>query len=125
MSRPLTEFHSEEYNVDSCCYSDQTLLSSRLLSKNSKIYKTIILPVVLYGCEVRSLTLREESKLTVFENRILSRIFGPKMVEGGEWRRLGQDGGEWGVEKTRPREHKGVIQVHGPANKQHNNNNIH
>ena len=43
-----------------------------------KIYKTIILPVVLYGCEAWSLTLREECKLNVFENRILRRIFGPK-----------------------------------------------
>ena len=58
---------------DSCYYSVQTLLSSRLLSKNLKIiiYSTIILPVVLYGCETWSLTLREESRLRVFENRIL------------------------------------------------------
>jgi hypothetical protein len=48
-----------------------------------RIYKTIILPVVLYGCETWSLTLREEHKLRVFENRLLRRIFGPKM-EGGE-----------------------------------------
>ena len=53
-----------------------------------KIYKTIILPVVLYGCETWSLTLREESKLRVFENRILGRIFGPKRVENGDCRRL-------------------------------------
>ena len=53
-----------------------------------KIYKTIILPVVLYGCETWSLTLREESILRVFENRILRRIFGPKRDENGEWRRL-------------------------------------
>jgi hypothetical protein len=54
-------------------------LSSRLLSRNVKvkIYKTIILPVVLYGCETWSLTLREEHRLRVFENRVL-RIFGPK-----------------------------------------------
>ena len=65
-------------------------MSSRLLSKNLKIkvYKTIILPVVLYGCETWSLTLREESRLRVFENRILRRIFGPKRGEKGEWRRL-------------------------------------
>ena len=43
-----------------------------------KIYRTIILPVVLYGCETWSLTLREEHKLRVFENRVLRRIFGPK-----------------------------------------------
>jgi hypothetical protein len=43
-----------------------------------RIYKTIILPVVLYGCETWSLTLREEDRLTVSENRMLKRIFGPK-----------------------------------------------
>jgi hypothetical protein len=55
-------------------------LSSRLLSKNVKvrIYKTIILPVVLYGCETWSLAVREERKLKVFENRMLRIIFGPK-----------------------------------------------
>ena len=53
-----------------------------------KIYKTIILPVVLYSCETCSLTLREESRLRVFENRILRRIFGPKRDENVEWRRL-------------------------------------
>jgi hypothetical protein len=54
----------------------QNLLSSRLLSKNVKvrIYKTIILPVVLYGCETLSLTVKEEHKLRVFENRVLRRI---------------------------------------------------
>ena len=53
-----------------------------------KIYKTIILPVVLYGCEAWSLTLREECRLRVFENRILMRIFGHKRDENREWRRL-------------------------------------
>ena len=53
-----------------------------------KIYKTIILPVVLYGYETWSLTLREESTLRVFENRILRRIFGPKRDENGKWRRF-------------------------------------
>jgi hypothetical protein len=69
----------------------QNLLSSRLLSKNLKIriYKTIILPVVLYGCETLSLTLREEHKLTMFENRVLRRIFGPRRDEvTGEWGKL-------------------------------------
>jgi hypothetical protein len=53
------------------------------------MYKTIILPVVSYGCETWSLTLREEQRLRVFENRVLRRIFGAKgeEVEGG-WRRL-------------------------------------
>jgi hypothetical protein len=54
-----------------------------------KIYKTIILPVVLYGCETWSLTLREEHRLSVFENRVLRRIFGPKRDEvTGGWRKL-------------------------------------
>ena len=62
-----------------------------MLSKNLKIkiYRTIILPVVLYGCETWSLTLREERKLRVFENVVLRRIFGPRRDEvKGEWRRL-------------------------------------
>jgi hypothetical protein len=62
-----------------------------LLSKNTKIkiYRTIILPVVSYGCETWSLTLREEHRLRVFESRVLRRIFGPKRDEvTGEWRRL-------------------------------------
>jgi hypothetical protein len=65
---------------NACYHSVQNLLSSHLLSKNVKlrIYKTIILPVVLYGCETWYLTVREEHKLRVFENRVLRRIFGPK-----------------------------------------------
>jgi hypothetical protein len=60
-----------------------------LYSVKVKIYKTIILPFVLYGCETWSLTLREEHRLRVFENRILRRIFGPKRVDvTGEWRKL-------------------------------------
>jgi hypothetical protein len=68
-----------------------SLLSSRLLSRNIKvkIYKNIILPVVLYGCETWSLTLRVEHRLWVFENRVLRGIFGPKRdEETGEWRKL-------------------------------------
>ena len=55
-------------------------MSSSLLSKKLKIkiYRTVILPVVLYGCETWLLTLREESRLRVFENRVLRRVFGPK-----------------------------------------------
>ena len=54
-----------------------------------KIYRTIILPVVLYWCEALSLTLREERKLRVFENKVLRRVFGPKRDEvTGEWRKL-------------------------------------
>jgi hypothetical protein len=61
----------------------QNLLSSHLVSKNLKIkiYKTVILPVVLYGCKTWSLTLMEEHRLRVFENRVL--IFGPKREEDG------------------------------------------
>jgi hypothetical protein len=62
-----------------------------LLSKNLKIkiYRTIILPVVLYGCETWWLTLREELRLRVFENRVLRRVFGPKRDDvTGEWRKL-------------------------------------
>ena len=74
-----------------CYHSVQNLLSSRLLSKNVKIkiYRTIILPVVLYGCETWSLKLLEERKLRVFENKMLRRIFGPRRDEvTGDWRRL-------------------------------------
>jgi hypothetical protein len=73
----------------------QNLLSSHLILKIVKIriYKTIILPVVLYGCETWSLALREEHRLTVFENRVLRRIFGPKREEmTGEWRKLHNKG---------------------------------
>jgi hypothetical protein len=65
-------------NFGNACYHlVQNLLSPLLLSKNVKvrICKTIILPVVLYGCETWSLTVREEHKLRVFENRVLRRIF--------------------------------------------------
>jgi hypothetical protein len=61
------------------------------MSKNVqiRIYKTIILPLVLYGCETWSLTLREEHRLSVFENRVLRKIFGPKRDEAmGSWRKL-------------------------------------
>ena len=75
---------------DTCYYSVQNILSSSLLSKNLKIkiYRTIILSVVLYGCETWSVTLREERRLRVFENRVLRRIFGPKRNGvTGEWRK--------------------------------------
>ena len=76
---------------NACYNSLQNLLSSSLLSKNLqiKIYRTIILPVVLYGCETWSLTRREERKLRVFENMVLRRIFGHRRDEvTGEWGRL-------------------------------------
>jgi hypothetical protein len=56
-----------------------------------KLYKTVILPVVLYGCETWSLTLGEEHRLRVFENRVLRKIFGPKREEDGSWRKLHND----------------------------------
>ena len=59
----------------------QNRWSSSLQYKNIKIYRTIILPVVVYGCETWSLTLREERRLRVFENMVLRRIFGPKRSE--------------------------------------------
>jgi hypothetical protein len=85
------EIKSRLNSGNACYYSVQSLLSSCLLSRNVKvkIYKTIILPVVLYGCETWSLTLREEHRLRVFENRVVRRIFGPKRDEvAGEWRKL-------------------------------------
>jgi hypothetical protein len=76
-----------------CYNSVQNLLPSSLLSKTLKIkirvYRTIIVSVVLYGFETWSLTLREERRLRVFENRVLRRVFGPKRDEvTGEWRKL-------------------------------------
>jgi hypothetical protein len=56
---------------------------------NIKIYRTLLLPVVLYGCETWSLTFREELRLRVIENRVLRSIFGSERDElTGEWRRL-------------------------------------
>jgi hypothetical protein len=85
------EIKSRLNSGNACYHSVQSLLSSRLLSRNVKvkIYKTIILPVVLYGYATWSLTLREEHRLRVSENRVLRRIFGPKRDEvTGEWRKL-------------------------------------
>jgi len=83
------EIKSRLKSGNTCYHSVHNLLSSRLLSKNLKvkIYRTIILPVLLYGFETWSLTLREERKLRVFENMVLRRIFGPRR-DGvtGEWR---------------------------------------
>jgi hypothetical protein len=72
-------------------HSVQNLLSSNLLSKNVKINidSATIMPVVLYGCETWLLTLREEFRLKMFENRVLNKIFGPKKDEvTGRWKRL-------------------------------------
>ena len=76
---------------NACYYSLEKILSSCLLSKKSKVntYKIIILPVVLYGCETWSLTLREEHRLRVFKNKVLRKIFGTKRDKiPGEWRKL-------------------------------------
>ncbi|KAJ4445665.1 hypothetical protein ANN_12349 [Periplaneta americana] len=76
---------------NACYYSVEKLLSSSLLSTNLKvrIYKTVILPVLLYGCETWTLTLREEHRFRVFENKVLRKIFGAKRDEvTGEWRKL-------------------------------------
>ena len=73
------------------CQMMQNLWSSSLLSKHTKvkIYLTIILPIVLYGCENWSLTLREERRLRVFENMVLRVMFEPKRDQvTGEWRKL-------------------------------------
>jgi hypothetical protein len=71
-------------------FSEESLVFQfTIQSVKIKIYKTIVLPVVLYGCESWSLTLREECRLRVFENKVLRRIFGPKRDEvTREWRRL-------------------------------------
>jgi hypothetical protein len=72
------------FNSGNACYhSVQNLSSSRLLSKNVKIrmYKTVVLPMVLYWCETWSLKLREEHRVKVLENRVLRKIFGPKRGE--------------------------------------------
>ena len=86
----LEEMKSRLKPGNACYRSVQNILFSSLLSKNLKImiHRTIILPVV-YGYETWSLTLKEESRLNVFESRVLRRIFGPKRDEiTSEWRKL-------------------------------------
>jgi hypothetical protein len=78
-------------NLGNACYhSIHKLLSPCLLSKNDKIiiYKTLILPMVLYGCETWSLTLRDKHRLMVFENRMLRRMCRLKRDEVTGWRKL-------------------------------------
>jgi hypothetical protein len=80
----IQEEIKRRFNLGNACYHS-------VLPKNIKIriYRTIILPVVLYGCETWSLTLTEEHRLRVFENRVLGGIFGPKRDEViGGWRKL-------------------------------------
>jgi len=77
-----------------CYHSVQNIISASLLSKNKKIkiYRTIILSIVLYGCKTWSLTLMEGDRFRVFENRVLRRIFGPKRDEiRREWGKLHND----------------------------------
>jgi hypothetical protein len=69
-----------------------------------RVYRIIILLVVLYGCETWSLTWKEARRLRVFEHRVLRRLFGPKRDEvTGEWRKLHNDGAEWSVLLTQYR----------------------
>jgi hypothetical protein len=77
------EIKSRINSGNACYHSVQSILSFRLLCRNIKvnIYKTIIPPVVLYGCKTWSPKLREEHRLRVFENRVLTRIFGLKRDE--------------------------------------------
>ena len=85
------EMYRRLKSENACYHSAQNPSSSTLPSKNLKIkiYRTTIFPVVLYGCETWSLTLREDRKLEVFENMVLRRIFGPRRDEAtGKWRRL-------------------------------------
>jgi hypothetical protein len=72
-----------------CFDAECFVFQSAIKKLKIKIHRTIILPLVFYGCETWSLTLREERRLRVFENRMLRRIFGPKRDEvTGEWRKL-------------------------------------
>jgi len=77
------EIKSRLKSGNACYNSVQNILYSRLLSKNVKIkiYRSVIFPVVLHGCETWTFTLREERKLRVFENRVLRSIFGPRRDE--------------------------------------------
>jgi sorting nexin-29 len=87
------EIKSRLNSGNACYHSVQILLSSLLVSKSLKIkiHKTVILPLVLYGCEAWFLTLREEHRLRVFVNRVLRRIFGPKREEDVLWRKMHND----------------------------------
>jgi hypothetical protein len=84
------EIKSRLNSGNACYHSVQNLLSSYLISKELKIkmYKTVILPVLLYQCQTWSLTLREEHRLRVFENRVLRKIFGCKRKEDRSWVKL-------------------------------------
>jgi hypothetical protein len=87
------EIKSRFNSGNACYYSVHNLLPSHLISKNLKIkiYKTVIFPVVLYGCKTWSLTLGEEHRLRVFETRVLRKISGPKREEDKQWRKFHND----------------------------------
>ena len=85
------EFKGRLKSENVCYHSVQNLLSSRLLSKHLKIkiYTVIIFSLALYGCETWSVTMREKTKMSVSENRVLMRIFGPRRDEvTREWGKL-------------------------------------
>jgi hypothetical protein len=77
---------SDNYSFLTCSAHKESVMG-----RSIKIYKTVILPVVLYGYETWSLTLRAEHRLRVSENRVLRKIFGPKREEDGSWRKLHND----------------------------------
>jgi hypothetical protein len=83
------EIKSRLNSGNACYHSVQNLLSYKQIK--IKIYKTLSLPILLYECETWSLTLREEHRLRVSENRVLSKILGPKREEDGSWRKLHND----------------------------------
>jgi hypothetical protein len=98
VGRTLTnqnDIHDEIKSIlnsgNACCYPKSFVFPSHIKNLKIKIYKAVILPVVLYGCETSSLTLREEHRLRVSENRVLRRIFEPKRKEDGSWRKLHND----------------------------------
>jgi hypothetical protein len=87
------EIKSRLNSGNACYYSEKNLFSSRLVSKNLniKIYRIVILPVVLYGCETWSVASGEEHRLRVFEKRVLKEIIGPKRAEDISCRKLHND----------------------------------
>jgi hypothetical protein len=85
----MTPFHAVSWFNFSC--TESFVFPSHIKKLKVKVYKTVILLVVLYGCETWSLTLREEHRLRFFENRVLRRIFGRKREEDSSWIKLNND----------------------------------
>jgi len=83
-----TEIQAKILRGNRCHYAFGKLMKSRALNRSSKlkIYKSLIRPVVTYGCEAWTLTNRDEQYLRIFEGRILRKIFGPVQNEDGFWR---------------------------------------